>query len=56
MPYAALAAIRKANIIEMTGWTPKELAEQDAREIRTLEAVWGARGGSSRQERKMMKG
>ena len=55
MPYSALATIRKANIIEMTGWTPKELREQDAREIRMLEAVWGARGGSSRQERKMLK-
>jgi len=56
MPPDVLSWLRKANIVETTGWTPAILAAQPARDMRILETIWGARGSSSRQDRKMMKG
>ena len=48
--------LEEAQIIEMTGWTPEELGRQDADRIHAYKIIWSAKGVTTRQERRELKG
>ena len=48
--------IEEAQIIEVTGWTPKEIEETDVEKIRVYSVIWSARGVTTRKENRELKG
>ena len=52
---SVLPYLEEAQLIEITGWTPKELDEQDAERIGIYEVIWGAKGTQSRNERRELR-
>ena len=48
--------LEEAQILDKTGWTPKELAEQDAEKIHRLNIIWSASKSPSRREKTEMNG
>jgi hypothetical protein len=47
--------LEEASIIELTGWTPEELAKQEAEKLNAYKVIWGARNAASKQERKELR-